>query len=75
MVEIDQCPMEAVEPRTIWIVHMGYEFDVNTFNMYAQHLLSKLVDEKEERFGTFKEKILSLHSQLTKLGMQTRVRK
>jgi len=27
MVETDQCLMEEVEPRTIWIMPMGYEFD------------------------------------------------
>jgi len=27
MVETDQCLMEAVEPRTVWIMPMGYEVD------------------------------------------------
>lgn len=75
MVEIDQCLMEAVEPRMVWIMLMGYEVDANTLDMYAQHLLRKTVDEKEERFGTYKEKSLRLHSQFTKPGMQKRVRK
>lgn len=62
MVEIDQCLMEAVESRTSWIMPMGYEVEGHVLDMYAQHLLSKPVDKSEERFGTYKEKSLSLHS-------------
>lgn len=47
MVDKDQCHMEAVEPRIVWIMPMGYEVDGNTLDAYAQHLLSKPVDEKE----------------------------
>lgn len=54
---------------------MGYEVDENTLDIHAQHILRKPVDGKEERFGTYKEKILSLHSQFTKPRMQKRVRK
>lgn len=75
MVEIDQSMMEVVESRIVWIMPMGYEVDANTLDMYAQHILSKLVDEKEERFGTYKEKSLSLHSQFTEPIIQKRVRK
>lgn len=54
MVDKEQCHMEPVEPRIVWILSMGYEVDEITLDAYAQHLLSKLVDEKEERFSTFK---------------------
>lgn len=48
---------------------MVYEVNADTLDMYAQNLLSKTLDEKEERFGAYKEKILSLHSQFIKIGM------
>lgn len=54
MVNKDQCHMEVVEPMIVWIIPMGYEVDGNTLDAYAQHLFNKLVDEKEEKFGTFK---------------------
>ncbi|XP_059078088.1 uncharacterized protein LOC131876662 [Cryptomeria japonica] len=67
--------METFEPRIVWILPMGYEVDEITLDTYAQHLLSKLVDENKERFGTFKEKDLSLHKQFTKCGRKRKVRK
>lgn len=75
MVDKDQCHMEAVEPRTVWILPMEYEVDEITLDTYAQHLLSKLVNEKEERFGTSKEKNLSLRKQFTESGKKRKVRK
>lgn len=62
--------MEAVEPQIVWIMPMGYEFDFFTLEEYAQHLLSELVDPKEGRFGTFKEKDLSLHMQFIALAQK-----
>lgn len=61
MVDKDQCLMEVIEPRIVWILSMGYEVDAVTLDVYAQHLLSQLVDGKEVRFGTFNEKDLRLH--------------
>lgn len=61
MVDINQCLMEAVEPQTIWIMLMGYEVEEKILELYAHHMLSQLVDPNEERFGTYKEKILKLH--------------
>lgn len=61
MVYKDQWHMEAAEPRTTWIMSMGNKLDGNTLDADAHHLLSKLVDVKEERFGTYKEKNLDLH--------------
>lgn len=75
MVDKDQCRMEAVEPRTVWIMLMGYEVDGNTLDAYAQHLLSKQVNEKEERFGTYKEKDLDLHKKFIELTRKRKVRK
>lgn len=40
MVDKDQCLMEAVVPRTMWIIPMGYEIDAATLDVYAQHMLS-----------------------------------
>lgn len=64
MVDTDQCLMEDVEPRTIWIMPMGYEVDERVQDMYAQHLLSKPKDTSVERFGTYKELSLKLHVEL-----------
>ncbi|XP_059073722.1 uncharacterized protein LOC131874389 [Cryptomeria japonica] len=54
---------------------MGYEVDGNTLDTYAQHLLSISVDEKEERFGTYKEESLDLHKKLTKIERKRKVKK
>lgn len=75
MVDKDQCHMEAIEPRTIWIMPMGYKVDGNILDTYAQHLLSKLVDEKEERLDTFKEKDLDLHKKFIEPTRKRKVRK
>lgn len=55
--------MEVVQPRTFWIMLMGYEVDEATLDAYAQHLLKALVDEKEEKFGTTQEKGLKVHQE------------
>lgn len=73
MVDKDQCHMEAVEPRIVWIMPMGYEVDGNTLDAYAQHLLRKPFDGKEERFGTYKEKNLDLHKKFIELGRKRKV--
>lgn len=39
MVNKDECMMEAVHPRIIWIIPMGYEVDEATLDAYAQNLL------------------------------------
>lgn len=66
-VDIDQRLMEVVEPHTSWILPMAYEVDGQVLELYAQHLLSQLVDLKEEKFGTYKGKSLSLHKQFKKM--------
>jgi len=40
MVDTDQCLMEAVEPRIVWIMPMGYEVDEKIIELHIQHLLS-----------------------------------
>lgn len=67
--------MEAVEPRTIWIIPIGYEVDANTLDTYAQHLLSQPIDDKEERFNTLKEKDLDLHKKFIELTRKRKFRK
>ncbi|XP_059073325.1 uncharacterized protein LOC131874100 [Cryptomeria japonica] len=54
---------------------MGYEVDANTLDAFAQHLLSQLVDEKEERFGTYKEKDLDLQKKFTEPTRKRKVKK
>lgn len=39
MVNNDECMMDVVQPRIIWIMPMGYEVDKDTLYAYAQHLL------------------------------------
>ncbi|XP_059073825.1 uncharacterized protein LOC131874459 [Cryptomeria japonica] len=67
--------MEVVEPRTVLIMPIGYEVDGNALDAYASHLLSKPIDEKEERFGTYKEKDLDLHKKFTEPTKKRKVRK
>lgn len=55
--------MEAIQPKIVWIIPMGYEVDEATLDAYAQHLLKAPVDEKEEKFGTNQEKHLKVHQE------------
>lgn len=64
MVDTDTCLMEAVIPKTAWVLPMGYEIDKDLPIEYAKHLLSQLADTTTERFGTYKEKLLQVHSEL-----------
>lgn len=66
MVDIDQCLVEALEPRIVWMMPKGYEVDAEILEIYAQHLLCKLIDASKERFGTSTEKDLQLHSQFNR---------
>lgn len=75
MVDIDQCLMEAAEPKTIWIMPMGYEVEERILELYVQHLLSKPLDPFEERFGTYAEKNMQFHEQLKKPMIVRSVRK
>lgn len=61
MVNKYECMMEAIQPRIVWIMPMGYEVDEATLDAYAQHLLQAPVDEKQEKFGTTQEKGLKVH--------------
>lgn len=67
--------MDVEEPRTIWIMPMGYEVEERILDLYAQHLLSKPLDLFEERFGTYVEKNMQVHEQLKKPMIVHKVRK
>lgn len=54
---------------------MGYEVDAQIIERYAKHLLSKLVDTQEPKFGTFKEKDMELHKKFTQPKRIKRVTK
>ncbi|XP_057868374.1 uncharacterized protein LOC131075547 [Cryptomeria japonica] len=54
---------------------MGYEVDVQTIESYAQHLLTKLDDPQEPKFGTFKEKDMELHKKFTQPERKRKVTK
>lgn len=75
MGDTDQCLMEVVEPKTVWIMPMGYEVDEKILNMYAQHLLSNPKDTTVERFGTYEELSMKLHVELRKPKINRKVRK
>lgn len=75
MVDKFQCHMEAAEPRIVWIMRMGYELDSIMLELYAQHPLIHPIDNKEERFGTFKEKELSLHKKFNDAGRKRKIKK
>lgn len=44
--------MEAVIPRTIWVMEMGYETDDHIIETYAKALLEAPEEPKEEVFGS-----------------------
>lgn len=75
MVNKDECLMEVVEPRKVWILPMGYEVNIGTLDAYEQHLLNALVDSKEERFKTCKEKSMELHTKFTEPVRKRKVAK
>lgn len=75
MVDIDQCHMEAVDPRTVWIMLMGYEVDENILRMYVENLLNSPLDPNKEIFGTYAKKSLQVHLELRKPVSIRRVRK
>lgn len=75
MVDTDTCQMEAADPRTSWVMPMGYEVEADLLIAYADHLLEQPVDSNATRFGTFKEKSIEVHSELAKLVIAKKVRK
>lgn len=44
--------MEAVTPRTIWVIEMSYETDDHIIETYAKSLLEPPNEPKEEVFGS-----------------------
>lgn len=64
IVDIDTYMMQALVPRTTWVLPMGYEVDKDLLISYANHLLEQPTDTTAERFGTYKEKSLQDHSEL-----------
>lgn len=66
MVDIDQCYMEAANPRTIWIMPMGYKVEEKILKMHAELLLSSPLNQGEERFGNYAEKSMQVHVELKK---------
>lgn len=75
MVNKDECFMEAAKPRMVLILPMCYKVDVGTIDAYAHHLLNAPVDSKEERFGTYKEKSMELHTKFTEPKRKRKVAK
>ncbi|XP_059076730.1 uncharacterized protein LOC131875992 [Cryptomeria japonica] len=67
--------METVDPRTTWVVPMGYEVEEDLVVGHAKYLLAQLIDTTIERFGTYKEKYLLVHSELRKPIIAKKVRK
>jgi len=53
MLDKDKCFMQAVEPRNVWVLALGYEVAEDVLAKLADALLCKPIDPKEDRFGTF----------------------
>lgn len=51
VVKRDESWMEAVKPRTVWIIEMGYEVDSHKLDSYAKVLLDAPPEPSEEFFG------------------------
>lgn len=51
VIKKDEIWMEAVIPRTIWVIEMGYETDDHIVENYAKALLEAPNEPKEEVFG------------------------
>lgn len=64
MVDTDTCMMEAMILMIKWVMPMGYKVYKDLFICYANKLLEQPVDTIVERFGTYKEKLLQVHSEL-----------
>jgi len=75
MVDTNQCLMEAVEPRTIWIMPMGYEVDEKILKLHVQHLLSQPKDPEAERFGTFQELSVKINVELRQPKIKRKVKR
>lgn len=75
IVDTNTCQIEVVEPKTSWVMPMGYEVEADILISYVDHLLAQAVDSNVTRFGTFKEKYIEVHSELTKLIIAKKVRK
>lgn len=75
MFDTDTCLMEVVIPRTTWVMPMGYEVDKDLLVAYVDHLLAQSVDTTTETFGTYKEELMKVHSELKKLVIAKKVRK
>lgn len=61
LVSIDECMMEAMEPRTVWIPALGYEISEQEITSYVDILLRSLKDETKERYMTYEEKYMEVH--------------
>lgn len=61
MVTSDECIMEAVEPKTVWILEMGYEVVEDVITGLADLILRKPRDTTVDRFGTYEEVSGDMH--------------
>lgn len=75
LVGTDCCIIQAVQRRTFWVLVMGYEVRVEITKVYANILLSKLVDKKAKKFVTYEEASSKIKQDLKELIIQRRVRK
>lgn len=54
VIKRDETWMEAVSPRTLWVIEMGYEVDLHILETYAKTLLEAPREPTEETFGNVK---------------------
>lgn len=57
IIKVDQCIMEAVEPRQEEVEPMGYEVMYYMLDGYASTLIASPLDPKAKRTGTYLERV------------------
>lgn len=75
MVKTDETLMEAVEPRTIWVIELGYEVDDNILDLYAKMLLDAPLDDKTKHFGTTKDKAFEVKTSFNRKRREKKIDK
>lgn len=68
IIKVDQCIMEAVEPRQEEVEPMGYEVMYDMLDGYASTLIASPLDSKEKRTDTYLERIALVEESPEKKG-------
>ena len=71
----DNTYMEVLEPRVKFIDHMGYEMSTKFIEGYVHIILQQKRDNKCPSWGTYEEKVRTIHSKLHGKEIKKRVEK